>query len=60
MELNDPVDLLAIKFLGIGIKLDFNATRGGKWPWLPEQGELMLEVTALVWNWRKIWDVKRK
>ena len=60
MELNDPIDLLAIKFLGIGIKLDFNATLGNEGKWLPERGELMLEVSALVWNWRKIWNVKRR
>lgn len=60
MELNDPVDLFAIKFLGIGIKLDFNATHGNSDKWIPERGELMLEVTALIWRYRKLWYVNKR
>ncbi len=57
MEVNDPIDLLAIKFLGTGIKLDFNpeVVKGV----IPLRGELCLEASFLIWRARKVWLVSR-
>lgn len=63
MRLNTPLDLLALKILGFGIKIYFESvSEGGRkqaqlWP---DRALLCIEVTAAVFEWEKVWHLSRR